>query len=252
MRLSSLILILLSTLQILWGFVSHRVSHRVLFTQSHINSQANNQCEDTCESQKCEDGKNFSSFLLNLEKPISLEELADSNIVKIVNLECTDIQCNQLCWKCLGYIYDSEEAQFKLSDKVFPKWALKYPTPPDVIGVTRVYSDPAVDRLVRDANMNLMRSVPRDFKGGVKSLEKVGFKLYKLNELTPNKTRRAQLATWLIFYRDCLFGRSIEQLQAEAAERKRIATLETEAGEISPSETMYERKRLDTPVSEHD
>ena len=41
--------------------------------------------------------------------------------------------------------------------------------------------------------MNLMRSVPRDFKGGVRELVNFGWTMYKLNELTPNKTRRAQV-----------------------------------------------------------
>ncbi len=41
--------------------------------------------------------------------------------------------------------------------------------------------------------MNLMRSVPRDFKGGVRELVNFGWAMYKLNELTPNKTRRAQV-----------------------------------------------------------
>ena len=233
---------------------NHRSVHLKL--QVAVEAESNSEtCGDKCESQKCDGNKDSDSFLLNLEAPVSLEELADTNIVKIVNLECSDTQCNQLCWKCLGYEYDPNTPElFKLSNKVFPKWAAKYPVPPDVIGVTRKYSDQAVDRLVRDANMDLMRSVPRDFKGGVKSLKSVGFKLYKLNELTPNKTRRAQLTTWLIFYREKLFGRTIEQLQAEAAERKQLAAMDTEkaTGEISPSEMMYERKRLDTPVVEHE
>jgi len=273
-----LILVVLSSFQVLWCWVSCRASLQRTFiriknpraallklhaiekpqlttTTSDITSSSSSSCGDKCESQKCEGNKDSTSFLLNLEAPVSLEELADTNLVKIVNLECSDIQCNQLCWKCLGYEYDPAMPQlFKLSNKVFPKWAAKYPVPPDVIGVTRTYSDPAVDRIVRDANMDLMRSVPRDFKGGVKSLKSVGFQLYKLNELTPNKTRRAQLTTWLIFYRERLFGRTIEQLQAEAAERKRLAETDTgkEPGEISPSEMMYERKRLDTLVVEHD
>lgn len=40
--------------------------------------------------------------------------------------------------------------------------------------------------------MNLMRSIPRDYKGGVRSLEEEGFKGFNIRELTPNKTRRAQ------------------------------------------------------------
>ena len=135
-----------------------------------------------------------------------------------------------------------------MSPKVFPKFAANYPTPPDLIGVTRNYADPAVDKPVRDASMNLMRSVPKDFKGGVRNLESEGFRGYKLNELTPNKTRRAQLVNWLLFYRERLYGKTIEQLQAEAAERKKRAEIEAQAAVVdnSPSEMMYQRTRLDT------
>lgn len=254
MKLSS-ILLLLAGLESLWGWGSRnslslhaRVPTRArLFTLFATETESTNQgkCGDTCEPQNCASTGDSSSFLLNLAAPISREELTDLNLVKIVNLECSDNQCNQICWKCLGYAYDPIDQTFKLSDKVFPKWAAKYPVPPDVIGVTRDYSDPAVDRPVRDASMDLMRSVPRDFKGGVKSLVSVGFKMYKLNELTPNKTRRAQLVNWLLFYRERLFGRTIEQLQAEAAERKRLAEMSS-ATDTSPSEMMYQRKRLDT------
>ena len=69
----------------------------------------------------------------------------------------------------------------------------KYPQPVDLIGVTRIY-EPAVDKPVRTASMSLMRGIPRDFKGGLRNLEKtVGFKGFKLSELTPNITRRGQV-----------------------------------------------------------
>ena len=51
-------------------------------------------------------------------------------------------------------------------------------------------------------------------------------------ELTPNKTRRAQCANWLIFYREELFGYTVEELREKrrlkkeaeaAAEAKRLA-----------------------------
>ena len=32
-------------------------------------------------------------------------EISDENLVKIVFLEATDQQCNDLAWKCLGYKY---------------------------------------------------------------------------------------------------------------------------------------------------
>ena len=41
-----------------------------------------------------------------------------------------------------------------------------------------------------------------------------GFNGFKLAELTPNKTRRAQCANWLLYYREALFGVSLEELIA--------------------------------------
>ena len=41
-----------------------------------------------------------------------------------------------------------------------------------------------------------------------------GFNGFKLAELTPNKTRRAQCANWLLYYRSALWRRSLEELIA--------------------------------------
>jgi hypothetical protein len=76
--------------------------------------------------------------------------------VKICLEEATDQQANDIAWKCLGYKFDPATDRYDAA-VVFPKWKAKYPVPPDMVGVTRVYSDVAVDRPVRDANMDLMR-----------------------------------------------------------------------------------------------
>jgi hypothetical protein len=179
-------------------------------------------------------------FTLDIKEPITLKELSNSNLIKIVNLECSDQECNNIAWKCLGYIFDENTSKFILSSAVFPKWAAKYPEPPDLIGITRDHSA-EVDKPVRDASMNLMRSIPRDYKGGVRALESEGFKGFKLKELTPNKTRRAQLVNWMIYYREKLFGKSIEQLREERLQEVQ------KSQEISclPSEKQYEKLRLD-------
>jgi hypothetical protein len=128
------------------------------------------------------------SLILNINVPISIEEISNANLIKIVNLECSDLECNYLAWKCLGYKFNKDLNIFALSPDVFPKWAAKYPEAPDLIGLQRNFS-PEIDKPVRDASMNLMRSIPRDYKGGVRALESEGFKGYKLKELTPNKVR---------------------------------------------------------------
>ena len=76
---------------------------------------------------------------------------------------------------------------------VFPKWAAAYPKPPDVIGVTRKYW-PEIDAPVKAACAALTRSVPQEHKQGIKStLRYLGWKGYKMDGLTPNMTRRAQV-----------------------------------------------------------
>lgn len=45
---------------------------------------------------------------------------------------------------------------------------------------------------------------------------------HQKKELTPNLTRRAQCANWLIFYREELFGYTVEELR-ERRQRKKEA-----------------------------
>jgi hypothetical protein len=69
------------------------------------------------------------------------------------------------------------------------------------------------------ANQALVRSIPADNKQSLKEhLKALGFRGYQYAELTPNKTRRAQCANWLIFYREELFGFTVEELR----ERRRL------------------------------
>ena len=199
-----------------------------------------NCCDDKVNCESAPPLRGLINIHLNGEP--SLDELADENIVKIVNLEATDTECNYIAWKCLGYRYNDDKGIFEGSDKVFPKWLAKYPNPPDVIGIKRDYR-PEIDKDVRNASMDLMRSIPRDYKGGVRQLQSVGWKGYKLAELTPNKTRRAQLCNWLIYYREKLFGKTLEQLKEEREKEKEKIVADEEAN--LPSEKMYQKLRLD-------
>lgn len=206
-------------------------------TASPLASTAGDCCDksaDTCDNQSS------STFIVDLNQiDVTDEEVSDRNLVEIVNLLTSDDQANKLAWKCLGYRYNPTTKEYD-NNKVFPKWKLKYPSPPDLIGVTRTYS-PDVDRIVRNASMDLMRSIPRDYKGGVRSLVDAGFKGYALKDLTPNKTRRAQLVNWLLYYREKLRGKSFEELTNEKLKEKEksedIANL--------PSERMFQKLRLD-------
>jgi hypothetical protein len=139
------------------------------------------------------------------------EELVNDNILRIVQIESTDLEVNTMVWKCLGYRFD-EESQTWNNDLVFPKWAERFPTPPDFIGMQRVYAR-EVDQPSLRSNQALVRSVPVESKLSLKThLRPLGFRGYQYSELTPNKTRRAQCANWLVYYREELFGYSVEEL----------------------------------------
>lgn len=184
------------------------------------------------------------SFILSRHGGPTKEELSNENLYKILMIQCTDLEVNTLVWKCLGYRFDEEmdEVNNKWNnEKVFPKWKEKYPSPPDCIGMQRIYSK-EVDQVSLKANQSIVRSVPVDNKQSLKThLKPLGFTGYKYAELTPNKTRRAQCANWLLYYREELFGFTVEELKerrqkkrdAEEAEKLR---LEKESGEKKEDE----------------
>jgi hypothetical protein len=224
------------------GFVA-TVAVRRSLTLTSLSITAPPPAESCCNdgaTAACDKNEGKSTLLIQLDGPVLADEITNQNLIKIVNLQCSDVECNNLVWKALGYGYDAASDKFVLTPNVFPKWATKYPEPPDLIGVTRNYS-PEVDKECRDASMNLMRSIPRDYKGGVRELEKEGFRGYKLKELTPNKTRRAQLVNWLIYYREKLWGKTFEQLREERLKEQ------ANSAEIAnlPSERHFQKLRLD-------
>ena len=146
------------------------------------------------------------------------DELTNENIGCLVWERCSDDEVNRLVWKCLGYRRAEgapDDAPWE-NDAVFPKWRARFPQPPDLVGVTRVYS-PDVDEPVLRANQALHRSIPMAHKDGIREnlrAEPVRFLGFKLEGLTPNKTRRAQCANWLLYYRSALWRRSLEELIA--------------------------------------
>jgi len=110
-----------------------------------------------------------------------------------------------------------------------------------LIGMARMYSK-EVDQPSLKANQSIVRSVPVDNKQSLKiHLKPLGFTGYQFAELTPNKTRRAQCANWLLYYREELFGYTVEELrekrrlkkEAEEVEKRR---LEQESGKTTEDE----------------
>ena len=166
----------------------------------------------------CEGEIGDGDFVISRTEGPTKEELSNENLLRILMIECSDLEVNTLVWKCLGYRFDPVAKEWT-DVECFPKWREKYPnTPPDLIGMTRIYSKEQDQPSLR-ANQALVRSVPADNKQSLKTqLKPYGFTGYQYRELTPNKTRRAQCANWLLYYREELFGYTVEELR----ERRRL------------------------------
>jgi len=160
------------------------------------------------------------------------DDISNENILRIVLSETTDEETNALVWKYLGYRYDEATGEYDAS-AVFPKWAKKYPQPPDLIGVTRTY-ERAVDEPVLRAVQALQKSVPTEHKDNLRTeLKPLGWPGFKMAGLTPNMTRRAQVGQWLIYYRKALHGVSLEELV-----RRREARQAEEAAKLAADGTL--------------
>ena len=71
----------------------------------------------------------------------------------------------------------------------------------------------------------------------------------KYAELTPNKTRRAQCANWLLYYREELFGFTVEELREKRTLKKLTAEAESrriveENGDDHGEEWKYPLKEV--------
>ena len=134
---------------------------------------------------------------------------------------------NTLVWKCLGYRFDEEKEEWT-DTECFPNWKTKHPTPPDFIGVQRIYSRD-VDEISLRSNQDLVRSIPQSQKQWlIPTLKTLGFSGYTLKGLTPNKTRRAQCTNWLIYYREELMGYTVDELKERRRKRQEAEAAEDE------------------------
>jgi len=158
------------------------------------------------------------SFVVTREGGPTANELTNENLLQIVTSECTDLEVNTLVWKCLGYRFENGEWD---ASQCFPKWRERFPDPPDLIGMQRVY-ERDIDQVSLRSNQALVRSVPAEFKQSLKThLRPLGFRGFTYAELTPNKTRRAQCTNWLLYYREQLFGVSLDELRARRGAQKK-------------------------------
>jgi hypothetical protein len=123
------------------------------------------------------------AFIISRVGEPALKELSNENLLKILHIECSDLEVNTLMWKCLGYRFD-ETVEEWTAEAVFPKWKEKFPTPPDLVGMQRVYSK-EIDRPSLKANQALVRSIPVDNKQSLKvHLKPYGFTGYQVCEKT--------------------------------------------------------------------
>ena len=122
----------------------------------------------------------LDKFILSREGPPTIEELSNEQMLRIVKLECSDLEVNTLVWKCLGYRFNSEAKSWS-NVECFPKWREQFPTPPDLIGMKRVYSR-EIDSASLRSNQALVRSIPVDNKQSLKThLKPLGWKGYQVN-----------------------------------------------------------------------
>ena len=112
----------------------------------------------------------------------SSAELSNENMLRVILGHATDQQVNTLVWKCLGY-RRAEDADEWTADECFPKWRERFPTPPDLVGVTREYGKD-IDQPVMKANQALVRTVPMEHKQSIKvHLRPLGFNGFKVREM---------------------------------------------------------------------
>eukprot|EP00667_Euglena_gracilis_P016396 EG_transcript_17158 len=138
------------------------------------------------------------------------EDLSDERLLQHLRQETTDEEVNVVVWKCLGYRFINGEWD---NTDVFPKFRAEHPSPPDLIGVTRTYTQ-QVDEPTLQAVQRLHRTVPQKYIAALKTtFRHLGWKGYQVEELNPNRRRRAMVTQWLMFYRAELFGVSLEELQ---------------------------------------
>jgi Domain of unknown function (DUF1823) len=114
---------------------------------------------------------------------VELPPLTAETYWAILNGSLADEVVNRLLWDCLGYCA-APTGEWDISG-VSPDWAAQFPTPPDFMGS-------------RPATVKLTRSIPAEDKQLLK--DELGFKGYTVDELTPNRTRRAMAVSWLLSY----------------------------------------------------
>ena len=111
---------------------------------------------------------------------MKLPPLNIDTVWAILKNELDDDTVNALVWRSLNYSYDADSGTWDAStaDEGWTEME-----PPNFIGS-------------RPATIKLTRSIPKEHKQLLK--ERLNFQGYQVHELTPQKTRRATAANWLL------------------------------------------------------
>lgn len=125
--------------------------------------------------------------------------LTTGDLLALVRQEAPDAWVNEITRTLLGWRQNADGG-WDVSHVPF-EWVNEYPdAPPDFIGSAEDFS-PARDRPVKKAVQKLNRSVPAPYKQLLKEvLGPLGFKGWTVRELTPNRTRRATIANWVLYW----------------------------------------------------
>ena len=103
----------------------------------------------------------------------------------ILDDQVSDVFVCELIWERLFYIKETSTKDWISSEYTPSYWSEKYQKAPQIISE-------------RVASIHLTRSIPKDYKQGLKSI--LDFKGYKIDKLYPRRTRRATAVNWLIFW----------------------------------------------------
>ncbi|ABM71661.1 conserved hypothetical protein [Prochlorococcus marinus str. MIT 9515] len=109
--------------------------------------------------------------------------LSKKLLFSILDDQVSDVFVCELIWERLFYIKEKPIENWICSEYTPSYWSEKYNNSPQIISE-------------RGASIHLTRSIPKDHKQNLKKV--LDFKGYKINELTPRKTRRATAVNWLI------------------------------------------------------
>ena len=103
----------------------------------------------------------------------------------ILDDQVSDVFVCELIWERLFYIKETSTKDWISSEYTPSYWSEKYQKAPQIISE-------------RVASIHLTRSIPKDYKQGLKSI--LDFKGYKIDKLYPRRTRRATAVNWLVFW----------------------------------------------------